>query len=338
MPTAFILGGTGQIGRAAAARLAGDGWSVTLASRSTAAPDGPWRQIRVERNEEDSLQQGLGDGADLVLDCIAFDDTHADQLLALEDRIGRLAVVSSMGVYRDAAGRSLGTAAERGFPDFPVPIPEDHPTVEPGPEGYAAGKVALERRLRDRARVPVTILRPGAIHGPYGRDTREWWFVKRLLDGRKRIPLAYRGLSRFQTTSTEGVVDALLHGLDGRGCQVLNAVDADAPTVAEIGRTIMDLMDRQAELVGLPDTPTHPPGLGMTPWSVAKPMVCASSVPRLRTYADGIAPTIAWLVEATRDVAWRVVLPQLAAYPNPLFDYDLDERALALPGAAPIGI
>ena len=66
------------------------------------------------------------------------------------------------------------------------------------------------------------------------------------------------------------------------------------PTVAEIGRTVMAVMVRDAELVGLPDE-AYPPTRGATPWSTAAPMVCASSLPaggdvcRDRTARDPLA-------------------------------------------------
>jgi nucleoside-diphosphate-sugar epimerase len=204
--------------------------------------------------------------------------------------------------------------------------------VEPGPQTYSTRKIAIERRLLDEARVPVTILRPCAIHGPCTKHAREWWFVKRLLDGRERIPLAYGGRSRFQTTSVQAIAEAVRFSLNSNAPQVLNVADADAPTVAEIGRAIMAAMGRHADLLGLPDAP-YPPVLGATPWSVEKPMVCASSVPNAETYASAVRRAVRWLIAATEGRDWRALLPQLAAYPRPHFDYDADDEALAMDGA-----
>jgi nucleoside-diphosphate-sugar epimerase len=329
MSTAFILGGTGQIGLAVAERLAGDGWEVRLVSRAPPPISGPWQHVAADREERGALRKALADGADLVLDCVAFDVRHADQLLDLQDAIGRLAVVSSASVYCDAEGRTLDEAKECGFPDFPEPIREDQRTVEPGPQTYSTRKVAIERRLLDEASIPVTILRPCAIHGPHSKHAREWWFLKRLLDGRKRIPLAYGGRSRFQTTSTQAIAEAVRFSLSSNGPQVLNVADADAPTVAEIGHAIMDAMGRHADLMGLPDAP-YPPVLGATPWSVEKPMVCASSVPSAETYAQAVPRAIRWLVAATQDQDWRELLPQLTVYPERYFDYDVDDQALTV--------
>ena len=108
----------------------------------------------------------------------------------LQTDVGTLIVISSASVYRDAEGRSLDEAASGGFPDLPVPIGEDQPTVSPGPQTYSTRKAALEQALLENSRRPVTILRPCAIHGEGSRHPREWWFVKRILDGRREVPLA----------------------------------------------------------------------------------------------------------------------------------------------------
>ncbi|MDK1477911.1 NAD-dependent epimerase/dehydratase family protein, partial [Sinorhizobium sp. 6-117] len=255
MPIASIIGGTGQIGLAVAERLARDGWEVRLVSRAPPPIAGPWQHVAVDREDRDAFRKALAGGADLLLDCVAFDERHADQLLDVQDSVGHLGVISSASVYCDAQGRTLDEAGQCGFPVFPVPIHEDHRTVEPGPQTYSTRKAAIERRILDGARAKVTILRPCAIHGPYSKHAREWWFVKRLLDGRTRIPLAYGGRSRFQTTSTQAIAEALRFSLSSDQSQVLNVVDADAPTVAEIARAIMDSMGRHADLLGLPGAP-----------------------------------------------------------------------------------
>ena len=174
MARLIILGGTGQIGQAVGRVFGEAGHDVTLVSRSAEDPAGPSRYVSADREDAEDLRRVIGPGTDIVLDCIAFDETHADQLLAYQSGIGHLIAVSSASVYRDAGGRTLDEAVETGFPQFPVPVPEDHPTVAPGPETYSTRKVALEQRLLDSATSPVTILRPCAVHGPQSAHAREW--------------------------------------------------------------------------------------------------------------------------------------------------------------------
>ena len=207
---AFIIGGTGQIGRAVASRLLGEGWNVTLAGRSLACPPADLaargaRGVAMDRSEPGVLSRAVGEGADLLVDTVGYDAPDARQLVDLGDRVGQIVTISSASVYRDEAGRTLDEARANGFPQLPVPITEDQPVVAPGPATYSTRKVSMERDLLDHARVPVAVLRPCAIHGPHSRHPREWWFVKRLLDCRDAIPLAYGGQSRFQTTATANI-------------------------------------------------------------------------------------------------------------------------------------
>jgi nucleoside-diphosphate-sugar epimerase len=171
---AFVIGGTGQVGRAVARRLAKAGWSVTVASRgqypnAVDLQDGV-RMATLDRRQPGALADVLPTGVDVLIDLIAYNADDAHQLLQVSDRVGALIVVSSLGVYADAVGRNLKTAYDglTAFPEFPIPIREDQPTVAADDPSYpyAAGKVALEQTLLDHSPVPVTVIRPGAIHGP----------------------------------------------------------------------------------------------------------------------------------------------------------------------------
>lgn len=334
MPRAVIVGGTGQIGFAAGRRLLSEAWDVTIVSRhATALPDG-CRHVEADARDTERLGDVVGSDTDLLLSCVAFDASDAECLALAGRAAGRIMTISSASVYRDDEGRTLDEASDCGFPAFSVPLTEQSPTVAPGPETYSTRKVAMENALLSRAACPVTILRPCAIHGPESKHAREWWFVKRLLDGRAAIPLAYGGRSRFQTTSVAAIADTVLRAVAGDLPAVANVSDADSPTVAEIGRTIMDIMDVRAELIGLPDAPSYPPGLGATPWSIPRPMVCSAAATSEATYARSAEPAVRWLVEEVRSDNWRERLPQLAAYPKDHFNYQADERALQLSGAA----
>ena len=72
---AVIIGGSGQIGRAAAANLLEHGWSVVCAQRN---PDdlpqalrGRVETVALDRNEE-SPARAVGEGADLLIDTIGW--------------------------------------------------------------------------------------------------------------------------------------------------------------------------------------------------------------------------------------------------------------------------
>jgi nucleoside-diphosphate-sugar epimerase len=269
---AFILGGTGQIGRAVARNLLDQGWRVVVAHRGRRSPppelvEGGASVCILGREQPGDLAHALADGADALIDIVAFTRSHGDQLLNVQGSVGAFVVISSAGVYRDAAGRALDEAAQNGFPEMPEPIPETQSTVDPGPTTYSTRKVALERALLDLAVVPVTVLRRCAFHGIGSRYPREWWLVKRVLDGRRNIPVMYRGSSRFHTSAVANIA-ALVHtALEVPGSRVLNIGDPDAPSVAEIANLIARHLRYEGTFVNASDS-GNPSMIGGTPWSV----------------------------------------------------------------------
>ncbi|MFD2237340.1 NAD-dependent epimerase/dehydratase family protein [Aureimonas populi] len=337
---AFIIGGTGQIGRALAAELLDHGWRVTLSSRGgRARPEELVRRgaalVMLDRDEPGALARALAGGADAVIDTVAFTPSHADQLLEVEGDAGALVVISSCSVYRDDAGRTLDEAARKGFPDFPAPLLETQSTVEPGPQTYSTRKVAVERRLLDHAGGPLTIVRPGAVHGPYSAHPREWWFVKRMLDRRSSIPLGHGGRSRFHTTAVANIAALVRAALDRGGSHILNAADPEALTVAEIGAAIASRLGYEGEIRLFDGPPqTTQSGVGRSPWSVPAPFTLSTEAAQAvgyrpaMGYRESVHAVCDWLMEEGGE-NWRKRFPVLASYPYELFDYAAEDRFLA---------
>jgi nucleoside-diphosphate-sugar epimerase len=272
--TALIIGGAGQIGAAASAALVTDGWRVVAGCKtgSMSVPEDAERLV-LDRDEPGALARAVGGGVDALIDVVAYDDVHARQLLQLE--VGALVVISSASVYRDVAGRTLDEARQTGFPDFPVPIAEDQPTVTPGPATYSTRKAALEQALLQNASRPTTILRPSAVYGPGSRHPREWFFVRRILDGRRAVPLAYSGESRFHPAAAANIAELIGAVLRAPATQVLNIADPEAPTVAEIGRVIAGVYDHDLEIVPFAGPPQGK--VGLSPWCAAGPLVLSTA-------------------------------------------------------------
>ncbi|WP_160011361.1 NAD-dependent epimerase/dehydratase family protein [Rhizobium sp. 18055] len=337
---AFIIGGTGQIGRAVASELLDRGWTVTLSSRGMRPGAAGLvargaRMVVLDREEPGALVTALSGGADAVIDTVAYGKAHADQLLEAESDVGAFVVISSSSVYRDYAGRTLDEAAKGGFPDFPAPIRETQPTVEPGPQTYSTSKVALERRLLEGATRPVIVLRPGAIHGPYSTHPREWWFVKRMLDRRPVIPLTHRGQSRFHTTAVANIARLTGIVVDRPQTHILNIADPVAHTVFEIGGLIAGHLGYAGRIlpIGLPEHVADA-SIGWSPWSVPAPFTLdteaatALGYQAAARYEDCVAATCNWLVsESNGD--WKKAFPILAAYPNDAFDYLAEDAFLS---------
>lgn len=327
MAGSVAIVGAGQIAYAASQTFALAGWEVTLLARSP--PAWPGGQERFQ-----SYLAGLDPAptGDVVLDTIAFDES--DVARYDPKGVGRLIVLSSASVYRDSAGRTLDEATRNGFPRFATPITESQPTVGPGPETYSTRKVRMERAALTRFGSRATVLRPCAIHGAWSRHPREWWFVKRILDNRRIIPLADEGRSRFQTTAANLLATAAERAATFQKGGTFNISDHGAPSVAEIASAIAARMRASLELSCRNISSAAGTSVGRTPWSIPRPMEVSGSHANQtlglgsKPYESSFDAGVDWLA-AHAPSDWRKAFPQLAAYPWNLFDYAAEDRVLA---------
>ena len=338
MPRALIIGGTGQIGRATAGRLLAAGWQVDLTGRDPAhMPDeiaaAGGRFVIADRDDSAQLLGALGDGADLLVDCICYTAAAATQLLPLVRNAGSTVMISSKAVYVDDSGRHSNSEAA---PRFTGPIGEGQPTMAPGDgdynsrEGYGPNKVAAEDVLLDSGG-PVTVLRPSKIHGIGAKTPREWVFVKRVLDRRPALFLAHRGAGIDHPTAAANIA-ALIEVVAARpDRRILNSADPDAPSALEISRGIARQLDHTWEEVLLDEDADQT--LGRHPWDAPYPIVLDMTAAAdlgytpVGDYATTVAEQVVWLVSAARG---GEMLPGLDdEYFGPLLDYAAEDRYLA---------
>ena len=329
MPRAVLIGGNGQIGRAAARALAGDGWDVVSVSRSGTLPDG-LAELGVEaavadREDDAQLRAALGNGADVVLDTVAMGREHGEQLNGLERLVGSLVVISTASVYADDDGNALD-GGDHDLPQLPVPIPETQRTAEPGSATYSTQKAELEQTLLGGP-LPATLVRACAIHGPGAKLPRELYFVQRAVDGRRRVALAWKGESRFHTASAANLAELIRLAAAQPGDRVLNGGDPEPPTTLEICRAVGDALGHEFEPVLLPaDEFGNPWGLPPT-----CPLVVSMEAAErelgyrpVTTYPEAVRETCAWLVgELERGRSWE------GTYLAEMLDYAAEEEAMA---------
>jgi nucleoside-diphosphate-sugar epimerase len=335
--TALIVGGSGQIGRAVAQRFLDDGWTVRCAQRRPGdlPPElaGRVEAIELDRTQPGALAAALGPGADVLVDVRAFDAADARLLLELQGDVGAFVVVSTASVYCDEQGRSLDDVATRGFPQFPDPIPETQAVTPPGDHGYSARKSALEAVLRDGCRRPLVLLRPAAVYGPGSRAPREWWVLCRTLAGQTQIPLAWAGLSRFQTSAAANIAELAKAALERPGSHILNAADPEALSAGEVVRAIARAAGTAVDLVPLPGPPDGV--VGDSPWSSEGPLVLdMTAAARIGYrpaggYRDLVGEACGDLVARARAASWQDAFPNLARYPSATFDPEVDAAWLA---------
>lgn len=340
---ALLVGGSGQIGIAAARELLRSGAEVTIAHRGGRALPADLRghvtEVALDRSDRDALRT-LAHDRDLVLDCIAFGPADAEPYASLVGELGSLVVISTASVYLGTNGTWMDAATgDDDFPRFPVPITEEHPTVDADDvDGYSPQKAALERALLAVDGLPVTILRPGAIHGPGSPALREWYFIKRALDGRRRVPLVDRGESRFGTTATAVIGELVRRAGEHPGRRVLNAADDPTPTALEIGQAVLAHLDHRAEFVLLPRGAGGPDrDVGQHPWAVPVPVVMSMEAARREldyipttSHASTIGAAIDDMIAAVGDGGWQERFPALAQRYGAAgwFDYAAEDALL----------
>lgn len=349
---AVVLGGTGGIGSAVVRELLRrteehpDEWHVDVVARTggptadelltlgaTSAPG--------DARDEAFLRELLSPGADLLVDTVGATRSDALRLAPFLSDVGSTVHVSTRAVYADDQGRHQNSL---DVPVFGGAVTELQPTVPAGDadpttrDGYAAARVAAEQVLLDHG-APVTVLRPSKVHGIGIGRPREWYVVRRALDGRERVALARRGADLDHTTAAAGIASLVRLVADAPDRRILNVADAvdDAGAPAstlDIVRTVADRMDHRFEEFLLADD--APAFLGVTPWSTPHPFVLDTSAARALgwtppTYADTVGAEVDWMrgvaerVPAGGDVPWAD-----DPYWTRMFDYGPEDAALTL--------
>jgi nucleoside-diphosphate-sugar epimerase len=329
MRKALVFGATGQMARALVPMLAAQGWQVDAVTRGgrNLPPELADLARHVPHGDSRAVTIRSGGGYDAVFDPMALTAADAADLLTARSDVGQYCVISTAAVYADEQGRSLENAAD-GFPEFPREIKESQPTVAPG-DGYSSGKVAMEMAL---VGAPVTILRPCAIYGIGARHPREWWFVKRALDGRARVPLVDAGQNIFHTSSALGIASLVSFCLQHQHYGIFNAADPQALTVTQIAQAIGQAMGHRFTLIPVDDLPEAFAHVGFTPWSVENPMRLSTAKARALGWNGGpdfaavLPDYCAWLVQHA--TTWQNEFPAFQAYGHDVFDYAAEDRVL----------
>lgn len=311
---AIVLGGTGAIGGAAASRLAAAGWRVEVTGREPSAmpPELIAADVRfhaVDRGDTTAIERLIGDGAELLVDLLAYRGADVRALLPAMASITCPILVSSRAVYVDAAGRHINSDEP---PRFDIPLAEDAPTLTPASdevdpftrEGYGPSKVAAEQTALESG-LPFTVIRPSKVHGRWARQPRTRSFVERMLAGEPTIALADRGESIDHLTAASNTAALIQTVAAVPGQRILNSADPDAPTAELIVRAIAERLQWEGTLQLL-DHDDPKAERGRHPWQATHPIELDTSASESLGYAPAgdalslLVEEIDWLAERVR--------------------------------------
>lgn len=297
----LVLGGTEFISLHLVRALVRDGHTVTLLNRGRRperVPPGV-RTLICDRKDHVALRAVLRDEHPEALVDVSYAPTTGDDveavLDALEGRIGHALFVSSGRVY-----------------DHALPIPYDESTPRNLYWGeYARHKIAGEdayfRRARERG-LPVTVVRPTHVYGPFNTRNNETFFFDRLVRGRPVLVPGHGGWLR-QFGHVEDLADAMAAMLGNPRAfgQAYNVTGEEIVTQVGFVELIADVLKRPLSLVSCPATTDPPVPFGQNllydchaVYTTTKVRAQLGIRPRY-TLASGLAQTFEWYLREGLD-------------------------------------
>jgi nucleoside-diphosphate-sugar epimerase len=272
-----VLGGTGFIGRHVVAGFCRKGLEVAALHRGrTPVPPG-CESLIADRREPTSLAAAIaGYRPDVLVDMLGYAERDAMTLAgALPPRLGRLVVVSSGDVYatygaflgHEPPPATAGPINEQGAlrsHHFPYRNQADHADDL----RYDYDKILVEKKLRELAPCPVTIVRLPMVYGPGDPQRRVQAEVERFqAHAGDRTLSAAEAAWRCTRGFVEDVADAIvLAGFaPGAAGQTYNVGEPDALSQREW----LELIGRAAGWPGrVLSDPGTPPSMPAD-WSVS---------------------------------------------------------------------
>src|SRR5229473_2768232 len=251
-----VLGGTRFIGRAIVEELVQAGHDVLVVHRGNLEPDDmpSVSHLHCDRSELTAHSQELAAfEPDAAIDCRALTRADAETALAALPAGIRLAVISSVDVYR-AFGAVL-----HGRETDPVPLDEDSPVRS---ERYPYRGTSPDREDYDKLDVEDvylprggTSLRLPMVYGEHDYQLREEYLLRRVRAGRRRIPFGARMWLTCRAYVRDVARGARL-ALESTAAEglALNLCEDRTFSMTMWSRMILDAAGSDAELVRLADS------------------------------------------------------------------------------------
>jgi nucleoside-diphosphate-sugar epimerase len=303
-----LVGGTGPVGQGATPHLLAAGHELAVAhSGDHEPPDAA--AIEHLHGSRDALLAYDGPverwQPEVIVDTFAGGATAAKarQLGDLAERCGagRIVAVSSMDVYRHCAAAGVDDSPPVELPLDPLPLAENAPrrTARSPSRGARHDNVAMEDAVHGAA--AITVLRPGAIYGPYlhPRVLREWYLVGRVARRERRLPLPDGGTQLFHRVGTDRVGRAIAAAVERApsGRWDCNVGDPRDFTFGALASLVARQLEWDWEPVAVPWAE------GDHPWNVRHPVVTDTT--RLREVLGVLEPDPIAATEAQIDWLWQ---------------------------------
>ena len=200
-----------------------------------------------------------------------------------------------------------------------------HPTAE------AAAQIAADETVlaaAQRGELPAAVVRPAALYGPRDARCAEWFFARRVLDGRTRVAVPDGGLHICHRGFVQNMAWGVAQALTARRAagQVYNLGEEKLYTLAQLAQGVARALDHKWEIHSVPGD------LWTTPYACTSFFDLRKARAQLRYQdrmipRDGLELTLAWLCQNPPGDEWTwpgIEVP---------FDYQREDELIQRHGA-----
>jgi nucleoside-diphosphate-sugar epimerase len=263
MNRVLVVGGTGPSGFATVERLLERGDDVTVLHSGAHEPpfSGSVTHLHGDNSNPAELTALVSGSYD---HCVATSGKITAIVHALRGHVEKLVAVSGLPAY--AGVRHVGPEGHRcwqlpiGTGEIPMPLREEINT--PAEVNTTAGRFSARVQEGERAVLDAhdggdfaaCVLRYTMVYGRYAYKPFEWYFVRRALDGRRRVVLEAGGMMMPQRGYAENLAEAVLLALDRpeSGGEVFNVGDEHVLSVRAIADLVAEELEHEWEIVSVP--------------------------------------------------------------------------------------
>jgi len=292
----LVLGGTRFLGPFVIDELVARGHEVAVLTRGEATFGGSVRRYQGDASDAAALGRTLKTWRpEALVDMLHCSPEHARSVTSVcAGRLERSVHLSCAAVYGPTPICPVDEETEVMRTDDAPPHVADQ---------IVADQVVLEAAAQEK--LPAVVIRLPELYGPHDPKSAEWFFARRMLDGRKHIALPDRGLHIAHRGFAQNMAWGITQALSARRTvgQIYNLGEEKLYTLAQLARGVARAMDHEWDIFSVPGHQWR------TPYDRTVFFDLRKARGRLRYRdrmipRDGLELTLAWLCQQPRGDEW----------------------------------
>ncbi len=292
----LVLGGTRFLGPFVVDELLDRGHEVAVLTRGEATFGGPVRRHQGNASDAGALRRTMKAWRpEALVDMLHCSPEHARAVVGVcAGRLERSLHLSCAAVYGPNPICPVDELTEvMSIRDAPPHVADQ----------IAADQVMLEAAAEEK--LPAVVIRLPELYGPRDPKCAEWFFARRMLDGRERIALPDRGLHIAHRGFAQNMAWGIAQALSARRAvgQIYNLGEEKLYTLAHLARGVARALNHEVELWSVPGNLWAAPHAHTSFFDLRKARVQLRYKDRMIP-RDGLELTIAWLCQPPLADGW----------------------------------